>query len=91
MIVTVLVADPVNSSVHWECGPVIGRRTQETAFGRMPPANVKATSPEGEVAPEVVVLVTVAVQVEFWLTIIGPVQTRLVDVGCTPGLIVAVP
>ena len=70
---------------------MVGRRIQEAAFGRMPPANVKLTSPEGEVAPEVVVLVTVAVQVEFWLTIIGPVHTRLVDVGCIPGLIVAVP
>lgn len=51
----------------------------------------KPTLPVGEEAPDVAVLATVTVQVESSPTMIGPVQTRLVDVGCAPGVMVVVP
>ena len=93
MIVTGPDADPLNSTVQVELELVSAVRTQEAELGETSPApaSVKLTSPEGEVAPLAAVLVTVAVHVMFWLTIIDSSQTRLVDVDCIPGVIVAVP
>jgi len=45
------------------------------------PAWVKATVPVGEVAPEVDVSVTVAVQLDAWFTTTGVAQFTVVVVG----------
>lgn len=50
-----------------------------------PLVKVKVTDPVGVVAPTDVVSVTVAVQVDCWLTTTGPEQDRLVLVECCPG------
>ena len=91
MIVAVPEVEPVNWTLQVELGAALELRTHDTVEGETYPVTVKLTLPVGAEAPEVAVLATVTAHVESWPTMIGPVQTRLVDVDCAPGLMIAVP
>ena len=91
MIVAVPEVEPVNWTLQVELGAALELRTHDTVEGETYPVIAKLTLPVGEEAPDVAVLATVTVHVESWPTMIGPLQTRLVDVGCAPGIMVAVP
>lgn len=69
----------------------LGDKLQLVLAGVMGPMEVKVTVPVGVVAPEVAVLVTVAVHVEAWFTIIGVEQLIVVEVACIPGVNVVIP
>lgn len=78
MILAVPEVDGVNVEVHVAVAPVPDR--VQVVNVPVTPVTERLTVPVGVVGPGVVVSVTVAVQVDAWLTTTGPVQDTLVVV-----------
>ena len=79
----------MNVDVHVAVPAVVPATKPHVVNVPVTPAALKVTAPVGVVAPVVDVSVTVAVQVDPWLTTTGLVQVTVVVVTCPPTVTVA--